>query len=146
MPKFIAERIIGVSIPLENELVLISYEGIHFLNLLNPDVVMIDKSLPEGGELFDRERSILSYRDQTYQILGLFGGNPILKNLKEESLLIDTSKQILSVNDAKGIKNFEFQYEYISGDWCSGTFSDYGRYILLCLPYELYAFKRVNKT
>ena len=143
LPKYISERFIGFSLPLDNEIALISYEAIHIVDISSGEIVVNDNSVPEGGELFDKSKNILSYIDKTYTIYGLFGGEPILHSPKGEELLMDNEELIIKVQEKTGQISFQFHYEDLSGDWCFGTFSKDGKYVLLGLPYDFYAFIRV---
>jgi hypothetical protein len=141
LPNYIADRFIGISLPFENEIAVVSYDGIHIINLTNSNKVFTDTDYPEGGELFDHKKNQLNYGNKIYKILGLYGGEPILNNTKGETIEIDIKRQELYIFNDKRKKILDFHYDDMSGDWCLGTFSEDGQYILLCLPYDLYIFK-----
>jgi hypothetical protein len=50
----IFERMVGFSVPVEGELAIIAYDGIHLLDLHEPQSVRQDTAHPEGGHLYDR--------------------------------------------------------------------------------------------
>ncbi|EHJ00418.1 hypothetical protein CDLVIII_3873 [Clostridium sp. DL-VIII] len=54
---------------------------------------------------------------------------------------MDNDELIIKVQEKTGQISCQFHYEYLSGDWCFGTFSKDGKYVvLLGLPYDFYVF------
>jgi hypothetical protein len=142
LPKYIAERFVGVSLPKDNNILLVSYEGVHSINLSQPYSLANDYSMPEGAELFDTRNNTFSYKGEVYKIFGLYGGEPILESPIGERLNIDTNREVLEIYEHTERLIFNFHYEDLSGDWCVGTFSENGQYVLLLLPYDIYVFSR----
>lgn len=136
------ERMVGFTIPANDHVIVISYAALHFINLDEPASEWSDDRYPEGEGVYDYERRTLTYDDTVYHVLGLDGGNPIMRSADNEKLVIDADREVLTVENADGTVALEFHYADASGDWRYATFSlDYA-YILLGVPYDLYAFRR----
>ncbi len=142
LPKFIAERFIGVTHPVNDSILLVSYEGIHTLNLLKTCALSNDINYPEGRGLFNSENNTLTYKGLVYKTLGLHGGEPIVKSPKGEHLVVDTNREVIEIREHTGRLVFDYKYDDLSGDWCVSTFSEDGQYALLLLPFDIYVFKR----
>ncbi len=142
LPKFICERFIGITIPIDNIIHIISYQGVHTINLSKPDIVVSDESFPEGKGLYDFETNILSYNNNRFRVIGLNGGKPIFENSKGEQLIIDTKNEVIKINNIHGDLEFCYRYDDFSGDWIAATFSENGDFLLLLSPYDIYAFRR----
>ena len=152
----ICERFLGFSLPQDNQLVIISYEGIHIIHLQTPEDVQNDYSYPEGGHIYDHEKQILEYTGKAFQILGVNGGKPILysqfgehilltshhTNLKDQQRVVQACK----VQGDKGHILFEYQFEDMSGDWTYCSFSADSNYIVFGAPYDFFLFQRVQET
>ncbi len=80
VPEHIFERMLGFSIPLDHEVVIISYDNIATLDLNAPANIQFDDAYPEGGEIYDRSHQTLTYRGKSFQILGAYGGQPIAES------------------------------------------------------------------
>jgi hypothetical protein len=131
----VCERVIGFSIPDEHEeLLIISYEGMHTLKLGEDIVVSHDNNFQEY-DLYDPDLGVASYKDRDWPIIGLMGGTPIHRSVHGEELRIDESKQRFTVRlDGKVI--FKDTYKNFSGDWIAGTFSTDGNWLILGCPYD----------
>jgi tetratricopeptide (TPR) repeat protein len=88
LPEYIFERMLGFSIPLDHQVVIISYEGIHTLDLNAPDGVQHDYAYLEGGEMYDRQNQILEYHGKRFQIVGAYGGQPMVESQHQERLCL----------------------------------------------------------
>lgn len=130
----ICERMIGFSIPQDDEILIVSYEGVHLLHLGDEVTVQTDNNFA-GYDIYDVDSGIALYQDTKYQIIGLEGGNPILKSSFGERLTLDTDSEILSVMRGDTTV-FSTEYENFSGDWATATFCPDGRYIVLGCPYD----------
>lgn len=135
---YITERFIGISQPKNNESIAISYNGVHVINL-KTNSVSHDKTKPEGGENYSVDSQILEFRNQTFEIHGLYGKNEIHKNSLGEVLIIDITKENIFLQKGKTIL-WSFKYEDLSGDWYYLSFSKDFKYIIFLLPYEVYFF------
>lgn len=142
LPAYITERFIGVSQPIDDNLAIISYDGIHLLNINEPGNISLDKRFPEGAKIFDSKNNILTYKDKIYKVMGLYGGQTIEVNKIEERILTDKESETLKIIDCSGNEVFQYHYVDISGDWIICTFSEDSKYAILCLPNDLYLFKR----
>ncbi len=142
LPKFIAERFIGVTLPINDSILLVSYQGIHTLNLSKPYALLNDINYPEGRGLFNSKNNTLTYKGFVYKTLGLHGGEPTVKSPKGEHLVVDLNREVIEICDHTGRLIFDYQYEDLSGDWCVSTFSQDGQYVLLLLPFDICVFKR----
>lgn len=142
---YIFERLVGFSIPMEERIALISYEGIHIIDLREPRVVRSDGAYPEGGDLYDRRQQVLLYEDKRFQILGLFGATPILRNDRGEELLLSATEDVLQVRGVRGNIILAYEFTDLSGDWRYATFSPNGDAIVLGLPYDIHIFQRSTR-
>lgn len=144
LPPYIFERMLGFSIPLNEEVAIISYEGIHVLNLSLPRKVQVDEKYPQGKDIYDERKQLLTYKGKEFRILGLHGGVPILKSSYSEELLLDIKKELLTVQTTKKHRVLEFHFKDLSGDWGFATFSDDSSHILLGIPYDIFVFERIR--
>src|SRR5688572_23522286 len=94
---YIFERMIGFSIPKTNQVAIVSYEGIHLVDLDRPENVRSDPKYPEGREVYDPNSGKLTYQEQEYAILGLYGGSPIHKSERGERLNLDLEGEQLRI-------------------------------------------------
>lgn len=140
---YIFERMVGFSLPMCNQVAIISYEGLHFLDLNRPDHVLHDNKHREGGKLYSPSTGKLLYQGREYSILGLHGGAPISASAQGERLALDLPGEVLMVYGASGNVDFEFRFEDPSGDWGHASFSSDGEHILLGMPYEIHLLRRV---
>jgi hypothetical protein len=136
---------VGFSLSKAHQVAIISYEGIHLLDLQRPDDVRNDAKYPEGGDLYDPKSGKLTYSGKDYSILGLHGGSPIHKSAQGERLELDLPAEVLRVYGPKDDAVFEFAFEDLSGDWGQVTFSPDFDHIILGVPYEMYVLKRANR-
>jgi hypothetical protein len=133
VPK-ICERLIGFSVPRDNEVLVISYEGTHLLRLGPTITVETDEEFHEY-DIYDPDNGFAQYRGREYQIIGLHDGAPLLESPMGERLILDTTSEKLSVvRDSTVI--YSRRYENFSGAWAAVTFSPDGRYIVLGCPYD----------
>jgi len=96
---YIFERMVGFSVPVEGQIAIISYEGIHILDLRAPRIVRHDGAYPEGGNLYDQTQQVLSYGGKRFPILGECGGAPLMRNDRGETLLLTPMEDMLHVQD-----------------------------------------------
>jgi hypothetical protein len=136
------ERMLGFSLPVDNRVAIVAYEGIYVVHLLDPSEVEFDDGHPEGGDVYDWGHQVLKYRSGHFEMLGLYGGEPLLMSESHERLVLNLEDETLSVQDSDGKTAFEFRFRDLSGDWGYATFSRDFRYILLGMPYALHVFRR----
>lgn len=140
LPDDIAERFLAFTLPIEHTVGLISYHGLHFVDLRHPKRVSTHAEHPKGGKFFDGKKRLLDWDLRTYTTLGLSGGRPILKSKHREVLELQPSNGRLSVSDSTGRISLEYQYDVRSGDWAYATFTNDGAYLLLGAPFIFRAF------
>jgi hypothetical protein len=140
---YVCERLIGFSIPVENEVAVISYESIHIVPLTQPRIIRNYEDFAEGGDAYDSRNQILHFHDRCYSMLGLHGGTPKLGSRNGERLIFSSDNQF-QVLDPHGNEIFRHQFNDLSGDWKFITLSEDDNYILLGLPYSLQIFQRVS--
>lgn len=127
--------------PINGEIAVISYDGVHIVPLANPDVVVHHKEFLEGGDIYDYKRQLLEFSGRSFSILGLHGGTPRLSSNTGERVAFGKGDKLV-VNDNTGREIFSHAYSDLSGDWRVVTFTLDDMYILFGLPYELEIFQR----
>lgn len=130
----ICERLIGFSVPVNNKILVISYEGTHLINLNNNITVKHDYNFCEY-DIYDPESGLAYYQEQEYKILGLHGGKPITTNLYGETLELNFNSETIAIHKQEKII-YSVKYTNFSGDWAVATFSGDGKYIILGCPYD----------
>ena len=141
LPGYIFERMVGFSLPADGEVAIVSFEGVHIIDLESPGNVLNDDRYPEGKGIYDERKQVLVYEGKIFKMLGVFGGEPILDSSQGEQLVFDLEKEILKVRQNNATL-FQFDFEDLSGDWGYATFSSDSAYMLLGLPYDIYIFQR----
>jgi hypothetical protein len=125
---------IGFSVPKADEILIISYEGMHLLHFGNEITVKTDNRFAEY-DFYDPDSGIANYQGKSYQIIGLNGGSPIIESPANEIFVLNTESETLSI-----VRNqetdFSMKYENFSGDWAAATFSSDGKYVVLGCPYD----------
>ena len=133
VPNF-CERMIGFSVPQDDSVLVISYEGMHLLHLGSPVTVETDSEYCEY-DLFDHNTGMADYRGRKWDIIGLYQGRPIKSGRAGEQLVLDTEAETVSVVQG-GKVLWSSGYENFSGDWAAATFSPDGQFIVLGCPYD----------
>lgn len=139
------ERMLGFTLPVNDRLIVIAYDGLDVIDLHNPRHSVFDDRYPEGKGVYEWGTQVLDYGGLRYRVLGLFGGEPLLKSKYGEAFMVDTANELLTVYDASGVPTLTHHYVDASGDWLSATFSSDSNYVLLGIPYVLYAFRRIER-
>lgn len=128
----ICERAIAVSIPRNNQFLVVSYEGMHLVTFYPTPSVETDTSLPEYAA-YNTETHTATFHDTAYPMIGLHGGHPRLNSQLQETLEIRGEQLAIRSQDGtvltRPFKNF-------SGDWVTATFSDDDAFVLLACPYD----------
>ena len=135
------ERLVGFSIPVDNSVVVISYDEVQLLKLrlgqvLQIENVQIDRNGIFPFSTYNEEKKSIDINGVRHDMLGIFGGSPILSSAKQDTLSIDPHNQRLIARDVLGQEILSFAYDDLSGDWQLATFSADSRYIVLGMPYE----------
>src|SRR4051794_14375645 len=73
----ICERMIGFSVPQQDTVLVVSYEGTHLVHLGPPATVETDDAYGEY-DLYLPEAGICRYGDRDWEIIGLHPGRPLL--------------------------------------------------------------------
>jgi hypothetical protein len=141
LPHFF-ERMIGFSLPLNRRMVVVSYEGLHLLDLDDLRQIRTDRTRPEGRGVYEPDPGRVTLEGREYSILGLHGGTPRLKSTTGESLRLNLREGTLDVLNPDGSLEFRHPFEDPSGDWGWATFTSEDDFILLGLPYDLHVLKR----
>jgi hypothetical protein len=130
----ICERMIGFSVPQDDTVLVVSYEGTHLVRLGQPATVETD---PESAEydLYDPDTGVCRYRGKEWEIIGLYPGRPVLTGRGGERLVLDAEGETVSVVKS-GQEVWSSAFENFSGDWAAVTFSPDGRFIVLGCPYD----------
>jgi hypothetical protein len=137
---YLCERIIAFSIPENDTLYVMSYEGIHQVTLA-PDIkIRTDEEHAEDYELLNTEEMTMSYGGKHLKMLGLHGGRPITINNAGEKLKLDRTACSLSIKDSTDHTRQTIQYTDLSGDWAIASYSADRKYLLIGTPYELHIF------
>ena len=128
------DRMIGFSIPQNNVVLVISYEGMHLIDLKEPVTIVTDEEHAEY-DCFNPDDGIAIYQGRRWQIMGLYPGSPILKSPSGEELRFDEEELKISIWQA-GNQIWTSTFENFSGDWAAATFSEDGNLIILGCPYD----------
>ena len=131
---YICERMIGFSVPQDRKVLVVSYEGMHIVNLSKPITVSTDNDYAEY-DCYDPDTGIAKYADREWQIIGLFPGAPLTTRPNGDTLVLDQPSLSVSVI-RDGAPIWSEIYENFSGDWAAATFSDDDWYIVLGCPYD----------
>ncbi len=131
---YICERMIGFSVPQDDTVLVISYEGTHLVRLGSPVTVETDPEYTEY-DLYNPHVGECPYHGQVWDIIGLFPGHPLLDGRHGERLVLDASNLTVSVVKG-GVPVWASKFDNFSGDWAAATFSPDGRYIVLGCPYD----------
>jgi hypothetical protein len=128
----ICERMIGFSVPQDDAVLVVSYEGMHMIRLGAPVTVDTDE---EHGEydLYDADLGVARYAGRDWDIIGLHGGRPIRARRDGERLILSTDVERIALVRG-GEQVWSARYENFSGDWAAATFSPNGRFIVLGCP------------
>ncbi len=137
------ERMLGFTLAVDHRMIVIAYDALYPIDLRRPRSFVSDDRFPEGEGVYDYESQILTYEGQTHYVLGLYGGSPIIWSGRGEVLEVDTERETLRIAGLDGKIALKFHYSDVSGDWLSATFSQDDEYVLLGVPYALYAFRRL---
>jgi hypothetical protein len=131
---YICERMLGFSVPQDDTVLVVSYEGTHLVRLPPTDAVETDPEYTEY-DLYDPDAGVCRYRGRAWDIIGLFPGRPLLDGRDGERLVLDAAGLTVSVVRG-GVPVWSSGFENFSGDWAAATFSPGGRFIVLGCPYD----------
>jgi hypothetical protein len=130
----ICERMIGFSVPQDDIVLVVSYEGMHLVRIGSPVSVETDSEYAEY-DLYDPDEGICHYKGRAWNIIGLYPGRPHLTGRDGEQLVLDVEAETVSVVQG-GELVWSSGFENFSGDWAAATFSLDGRFIVLGCPYD----------
>jgi hypothetical protein len=124
---------IGFSVPQDDTVLVISYEGMHLVRLGTPVSVETDDRHCEY-DLYDADTGVSRYGGRGWDIIGLHGGRPVLVGQDDERLILNTKAERVAL--FRGSKEeWSTPYDNFSGDWAAVTFSPDARFIVLGCPY-----------
>lgn len=132
--RYICERMLGISVPQDDTVLVVSLEGMHLVRLGPPVAVETDSGFT-GYDLYDPDAGVCRYRDRVWEIIGLFPGRPLLDGPDGERLILDADGLTVSVVRG-GVLVWSSAFQNFSGDWAVATFSPDGRFIVLGCPYD----------
>ena len=119
--------------PHGENILIVSSEGMHLLHIGKSVTVETDDS-PCDDDHHNSAAGICRYEGQDWNMLGLYGGNPLLTNSHGEWLELDETGETLAIF-LGGEEVWSTKFENFSGDWVAATFSSDGRFIVLGCPY-----------
>lgn len=138
---YIFERMIAFSIPAADVVWILSYEGLHRLTLVPRPEVWTEPKHAEDYGLLDADGTLLVYAGQRIPMLGLYGGEPLLRHPKGQQLAPHFDSERVDVLAPDGSIEQAITFKDLSGDWGFATFSADGRYLLVGIPYELHVYQ-----
>jgi hypothetical protein len=131
----ICERLLGFSVPQDDQVLVISSDGTHLIRLGEAITVTTD-STRAGYDVYRSALGICRYQDREWQIIGLHGQNhALLTTARSEWLELDEADKTISVL-LGGVEDWSSSYENFSGDWAAARFSADGRFIVLGCPFD----------
>ena len=130
----ICERMIGFSVPQDNVILVVSYEGMHLVRLTEPATVETDAEFAEY-ECYNPDEGFAEFRGKKWTIVGLYPGTPILTSPQGEDLRLDAEASKISLWQ-NGTEVWSTSFENFSGDWAAVTFSPDGGLLVLGCPYD----------
>jgi hypothetical protein len=130
----ICERMLGFSVPQDDTVLVVSYEGTHLVRLGSPVTVETDPEYAEY-DLYNPNAGVCRYQGKEWDIIGLYSGRPVLTGRGGERLVVDAGAETISVVKG-GQVVWASAFENFSGDWVAATFSPDGRFIVLGCPYD----------
>lgn len=136
---YLCERLIAFSVPSDEAIYVLSYEGFHRVSLAARPEIATDKVSAENWTLYSKERKELSCEGVWHPAFGVFGGTPKVSS-PLGSIELDTRAEKLMLR-TKDNKEQVINFHDLSGDWCFASFSPTGRLVALGSPYELRVFK-----
>ncbi len=136
--SYIFERMGAFSIPSQNRILVLSYEGHHTISLFPQVTVAMDQEHAEDYEIYDTKHNALQYEEKLYRALGLYGEEPILEDGNGHYLKIESEHELLRIVDATGNVVQDIEYFDLSGDWAFATFSTDGKVLAISTPDNLF--------
>lgn len=131
---YVAERLLGVTIPECSVMYACSYEGLHKIVLEDPVRVETDKERSEDYEMLRSKGDAL----------GLFGGTPILTDSRTQiSYVFDPRAKDQRIEVRQAGSSEVITFATLSGDWFIATLSKCGQFLVLAEPYAIEVRKTV---
>lgn len=139
---FFCERMVAFSIPQGDALWVMTWDELfHIILASEVSISRVLQSEKELDEVFDEHRSILTINGQTYSMLGLYGGVPILSNASGERLFLDSCQdRLIVLNSDQQVKQI-IKFSDSSGDWRWATFSADYNHLVIGVPYDLFIYQ-----
>jgi len=92
----ICERMVGFSVPQDRQVLVISYEGMHIVNLSEPISVTTDSDYSEY-DCYDPDTATAEYGGRKWDIIGLFPGRPLVHRPNGDELVLDAEQLTVCV-------------------------------------------------
>ena len=125
---YVAERLLGVTIPEDGVMYACSYEGLHRIAFEESVCIDTDEALSEDYEALRARGSAR----------GLFDGVPILADSRTKiSYTFDPSAETQRIELSHASRSEVITFATMSGDWFVVTLSKCGKYLVLAEPYAL---------
>lgn len=140
VPPF-CERLIAFSVPREECVLAVAYDCTCLIRLQARVEIQRDEETL-AYDNYDPTKGIANYCGETYQMIGLHGGRPIVHSPQGERLDLGDELRLWRGDDVA----FETNVENLSGDWAAATFSPDGELLVLGCPYDFdfRAWRRVT--
>ncbi len=126
---------IGFSIPIDRNLLLLTYDGLKQMHLSKPITISTVDDSADPFDLYDPDTAKLRHGGKTWDLVGLHTGRPILERPNGDVLVLDEKGLRVSVTRG-GKEIWSSDFENFSGDWVAATFSPDDSYIILGCPYD----------
>ncbi len=136
------DQLLMFSLPVEDQMLLISSDGVHLLDLRAPRDMQDDYDYPAGYGLLYVSEDTVRYHGRTFQLIGPEKGSPISQSDRGEYLHLDLKNALFTIRDDQDHLLFEFLYEDDNSEWGVLSFSPDYQHVLLMLPSDLYILER----
>jgi hypothetical protein len=138
---YIFERMLEFSIPNEDQMLIVSYDGAHHLKLLPTVEVTHYPEHREGEDLhYDGDRVL--FGGVRFKMVAMDEDPPITHDTRRgHHLSLDLPGEKLFVIDDEGRLVQEIAFVDLSGDWGFATYSEDGRWLAIGVPYDVFLFR-----
>ncbi len=138
---YVCERVIAFSLPDADGMLVVSYEGMHWVRWREQVSVVHDARFAEYVA-YDPGNGVAQWRGRSYPMVGLHGGPAIRASARGETLEWRREAETVAVV-RDGVTEFLAHCEDASGDWAAVTFGADGDWFALGLPYRVSVWRRV---
>jgi hypothetical protein len=140
---YIFERMLEFSIPIEDQILIVSYDGMHHVRLApTMEVAHFPEHREGDGLVFGDDVEHVRFGGVDFPMLGLEGGTPILDDPRRgHRLSLDLAGERLRVVDGEARVVQEIAFYDLSGDWGFATYSADGKWLAIGVPYDLFLYR-----